>query len=396
MQERKCSGCSYTESRPVAKTGHTYNALNICQTCWYVNLDENAAFVELGVICDNWYGSGATANYAWDVKLWNGKLYRGAGDYDKNSGATKILAYDLTTQTWEISGTANDEAIHGFEEIGGTLYAPGIDPLGGHTLGNFYVLEEDGGWKMVRNLPNGIHCFDMAECNGKIFAGLGTGKTANTVAVSEDGGKSFQIVPLYKDGAPMDVSSYKLSRTHEFIKYKDDIYALVYFHMGFGGGFSLFRYDDGKMVYVENGYMLAFGSGVSRKYIGGNVEFNGTCYVTASGLYAITDFSDMNNYQKIDMPNKETVVDALVKDGALYVLATSSNRNAGTQTTESYKTVIYKSTTGQKGSFEEVLQFDYSSFPLSFDWDGTYFYIGTGTSVVKAKTGMILRVKAAA
>ena len=62
---------------------------------------------------------------------------------------------------------------------------------------------------------------------------------------------------------------------------------------------------------------------------------------------------------------------------------------------DSYKAVIYKSTTGLEGSFEQVLSFDYCATAMCFDYDGTYFYIGTGTAISKEqdKTGMVLRVK---
>ena len=393
-QTRKCTGCDYTESRSVAKADHKYDALNICQTCRYVNLDKDAAVVELGVICDKWNGVGHTGNYAWDIKIWDGKVYRGSGCYDKNTGPTKVMAYNIATQTWEITGIVDDEAIHSFVEINGELWAPGIDPKAGWAKGNYYVLG-DGKLEEVRNLPNGIHNFKMVESGGKIFAGLGTQKKGDTVAMSTDGGKTFKFVPLYKDGAPMDLSSYKSSRTYDFIKHNDDVYALVRLELNLGGVYNLFRYEDGKMVYVENGYKLALGSGVSRNFIGGNFDFNGACYVTASNLYAITDFSDPNTYPVISMPEGEPVADALVKDGVMYVLAFKTIRNPSHHNIEGYKTIIYKSTTGKEGSFEEVVSFDYVSKPTAFDFDGEHFYIGTGPSADTSKIGMVLRVKAA-
>jgi len=389
-EEQRCE-CGAAESRTISALPHRLSEKNICKDCMYVSFDPNAAVVELGVICDAWYGSGNLANYAWDVKVWDGKVYRAAGDYDKNSGTTVIMAYDIATQRWERTGFASDEAIHGFEEIGGTLYAPGIDATEGWDLGNFYVLK-DGKWQQVRNLPNGIHCFDMIENDGRIFAGLGTEVTAQTVAVSEDGGKSFRFAPLYKDGKPYNLSGYKSSRTYEFVKYNGQVYALVRFTLGFGGVWEVFRYEDGKMHYMANGYQL-FGGSTSRKYFTGEFEFGGACYIANGGLTVVTDFSDPENWKKIPMPGKETVRDAFLRDGVIYVLASEQNRNASTHFVDSYKTVIYKSTTGQEGSFEEVLHFDYSAAPLSFDWDGTCFYIGTGAGVDKAKTGMILRVK---
>lgn len=387
---RRCSECLFAEIRCLPMEDHSLNAANVCNTCRQVIFDDNAPLVELGVVCNAWYGVGADANFAWDIKYWKGKIYRAAGDYDKNSGTTVIMAYNIEKHIWESTGSAKDEAIHGFEEIGGTLYAPGIDARESWEYGNFYVLQEKGTWKQCQTLRNGVHNFDMIEHDGKIFAGLGTETTSQTVAVSEDGGKLFYFVPLFKDGRLMDMSGYKSSRTYEFVKYNDQVYALVQFALSFGGEWAVFRYEDGKMHYLTNGYKL-FGASVSRKYFGGEFEFDGACYIAAGALTVVTDFADQENWKKIPMPGGETVVDAILRDGVIYTLAYAQNRNPHNHNVESYKTVIYKSTTGKEGSFQEVLSFEYASSPLSFDWDGKHFYIGTGYSTEKEKVGMVLR-----
>ena len=394
-EERRCTGCGFTESQTIPALPHELNEKNICKNCRYVEFDKDAELVELGVICDEWYVDNLTARFVWDLKVWNGKLYRAAGDYDKNSGSTMILTYDIAKQSWAVTGYAADEAIHSFEQIGGTLYAPGIDATGGWDYGNFYVLQEDGTWKQTRNLPNGVHCFDMIEHDGKIFAGLGTETVGNTVAVSADGGKTFTFAPLYKDGQLYKPSGCQYSRTYEFVKYNGQVYALVRFMMNIGGTWEVFRYEDGKMHYMANGFNL-LGASASRKYFCGEFEFNGACYIASGGLTVVTDFSDPENWKKIPMPGKETVIDAFLRDGTIYVLASVQNRNPSTHFVDSYKTVIYKSTTGTEGSFEEVLSFDYWAAPMCFDYDGTYFYIGTGTAISKEKdkTGMVLRAKA--
>ena len=394
-EDRRCADCGFTESRLIPRLAHTPGNYGICKACQYVDFDKDAPLVELGIVCDSWYQSGSIATYAWDTKIWNGKVYRGAGDYGENSGAVVITAYNIEAQCWEICGSVADQAVHSFEEIGGTLYIPGIDPTGGWQLGNYYVLEKNGTWSQVRTLPNGIHNFDMIEFDGKLFAGLGTEVTGNTVAVSADGGKTFEFVPLYKDGAPHPLSGYKSSRTYEFVEFNDTLYALVRFTMGIGGVWELFRYEDGKMHYVANGFDL-LGTGVSRKYFSGEFEFNGACYIASGGLTVVTDFSDPETWKKVEMPGKEVVVDAFLRDGVIYVLTSSPNRNPNTHNVDNYNTVIYKSTTGAEGSFQEVLRFAYDSSPLTFDWDGTYFYIGTGYSAKKEKTGMLLRAKPSA
>jgi len=387
---RHCTVCNHTENETLPLTDHELRENNRCKNCMFISVDPDAPVVELGVICDDWYGVGNMANYAWDLKYWNGLIYRAAGDYDKNSGATIFLAYDPAETKWKATGSAADEAIHGFVEIGGTLCAAGIDATAGWDYGNFYVLQEDGFWKQVRNLPNGIHNFDMIECDGKIFAGLGTEIKGQTVVVSEDGGKKFKFVPLYKDGRIMDLSKYKSSRTYEFIKYDNTVYALVRFTLNFGGEWAVFRYEDGKMHYLTNGFKL-LGTSTSRKYFSGEFEFNGACYIAGGGLIRVTDFADQENWKSIPMPGGETVVDAIVRDGVIYTLATAQNRNPSHHNVESYRAAVYKSTTGLEGSFEEVLSFDYASTAMSLEYDGTYFYIGTGYGMEKEKVGMVLR-----
>jgi hypothetical protein len=210
------------------------------------------------------------------------------------------------------------------------------------------------------------------------------------VIVSEDGGKSFNFVPLYKDGKIMELSGYKSSRTYEFVQYNGEVYALVRFTLGFGGEWAVFRYADGKMHYLTNGFKL-LGSSTSRKYFSGEFEFNGACYVAGGGLIKVTDFADQENWKTIPMPGGETVVDAIVRDGVIYALGNAQNRNPSNHNVESYRAVIYKSTTGEEGSFTEVLSFDHVSKAQSLEWDGKHFYIGTSISVDPAKVGMVLR-----
>jgi len=126
------------------------------------------------------------------------------------------------------------------------------------------------------------------------------------------------------------------------------------------------------------------------------MDEDGACYIATGGLTVVTDFANQENWKQIPMPGGETVVDAFLRDGVIYTLAYAQNRNPSTHNVESYRTVIYKSTTGKEGSFQEVLSFDYTNTPMSFDWDGKHFYIGTGPSKESAKVGMVLRATPAA
>lgn len=390
-EERTCGICYYSESREFPKIEHTYKTgRNVCKVCYYVDLDPDAQVAELGIVTERSYGPESFANCAWDIKIWNGQVFRGAGDYDKNSGATPVFAYDIAAQKWQNYGTVPDMAIHGYEVIGGTLCAAGIDPSGGWELGNYYYLE-DGKWKKKRTIPNGIHNFDMIEFDGKIFAGMGTEDVDDTVAVSTDGGESWSYVPLYnKDGQRFDTTGYKWTRTYEFTQYNGQLYALLSFQMGIGSKHMLFRYENGKMVLVNDQvFPLISGISVGRKHWNGEFEFDGACYLTASTLYAIRDFSNQESYEKIEMPNGETVADAFLRDGVIYTLTFKQDKK-----TKEANVVIYKSTTGKTGSFTPVASFTYSVPPISFDYDGNHFYVGMGYYTnAPEKGGMVLRVK---
>lgn len=392
-EDRSCAVCGFIETRTIAQTAHRQDAYSICRDCGYVEIDQDSPFVELGVSCGERYGKKTTPKFPWDIKIWNGKVYRGAGDYDKNSGVTPIYAYDITTSCWHLEAFADDESIQRFIEIDGMLFAPGVDSTGSWTYGNYYYMEGDT-WKGRDNLPNGIHCFDMIGFDGKLFAGLGTGITRNAVFVSADNGKNWTVVPLRED-ENFDSRDYNSSRAYEFIVYNNELYAYISLEMGFGSMKGLFRYENGEMVFLRNGYDLAGGISNGRNYWDGKFEFGGKCYLTAGSLFAITDFSDMEAARKVDMPKKEFVSDALVKDGVIYALCYREIRDAQTHMRNGYTTTIYKSTTGEPDSFTEVLSFDYACMPLAFDFDGEHFYIGMGLAEDgnDEKTGMVLRVK---
>ena len=390
IQRRTCSECQFEESRAIEKAPHTYlKNSHICKNCKYVKFDNNAPVVELGNIAT--YEKGNTANYVWDVHIWDGKVYRGAGDYDKNSGDTNFMVFNIAESRWENAGTATDEAIHRFVEIGGKLYAPGIDSRdsGGWDLGNYYVLE-DGKWQKVRNVPNGLHCFDMIGFDGKIYLGVGTETVEDTVAVSSDAGKTWSYLPLHSaDGATFDTSAYEWSRTYAFAEYNGTFYALLQFKKTGATAYDMlvFRYDDGKMVYEAESTINAR---VSRNYWQSAFAWKDKCFITGNGLYAVTDFAKPDTHKKIELPKGEMVSDAILYNNEMYVLSCLFNED------KTCKTVIYKSATGEEGSFTEVASFDYGARPYSFDFDGTYFYVGTGgvlSAEYSGKAGMLLRVK---
>ena len=111
--------------------------------------------------------------------------------------------------------TVDDEQIDVFCIMDGDVYIPGHDPKESWKWGNFYRLEKDGAWHKYRNIPNGIHNYDMAMLDGVLFAGLGTRKGA-AVAISRDRGTTWSeaFVPN--------------GRIYSFLVFKDEVYATAF------------------------------------------------------------------------------------------------------------------------------------------------------------------------
>lgn len=393
LEKRTCKTCKADETRPIAKKPHTYKTGNnyYCSTCMTVNFESNAAVIEMGCLAG--FSSGNIANYVWDVHIFDGKAYIGSGDYDKNAGKVRFFAFNLETNAWEKMENTTDMAIHSFVEINGKLYAPGIDSTDsdGWAWGNYYVLE-NGKWVKNRNIPNGIHCFEMIGFDNKIFMAMGGNNEQEMIAVSSDGGKTFSHLPIYRGSNPLDPSGYdpKWFRGYDFVEYKGDLYALLSYKIN-NGNYTreVYRYEGDKMVYVGRDN---FSGRVGRNYWQAAFEWKDTCYIAAKGLFAITDFSSTtNNKQAIAMPGGEIVSDAVVHNDTMYALSYKEKPNAD----GSYQVAIYKSTTGKAGSFAQVASFKYEGIPYSFDFDGSYFYVGIGQASANdtSKAGMMLRVK---
>lgn len=78
------------------------------------------------------------ARCPWDIKVFEGKVYVGSGDYGANTGPIVIWAYDIASGKWVSTGSVRDEAVTSFKVIGGKLTIPGIDPMGTWSYGNVY------------------------------------------------------------------------------------------------------------------------------------------------------------------------------------------------------------------------------------------------------------------
>ena len=349
---------------------------------------EKSEYTELGIPSAENYEKGSAALYIYDMKIHNGKLYIGDGDYGENTGPVKVMAYDLATESWAVSGTLPDEAVTRFVVLGDKLVIPGTDPMDGWEYGNYYVLN-DGEWETVRTIPNGIHNFDMTEFDGKIFAALGVDDGLYPVACSNDGGKSFKLLTMRKDGTPIDTSGLESNRCYDLFVKDGGLYVtyMSYYKDSSTPIFELYEYNGGKECFdfVKS---LAGSIGVRSdtkvEIIRDHIIFKGAAYA-ATGYLSYTE--DMLNYTTLQFPNGETVWDVCVNEDKLYVLCSLQNEDG------SYTISVWQNDSGEMMDVKKRLWFDYDLPAVSFTVDGKDFYFGMSANLEPhEKNGTVLKV----
>lgn len=344
---------------------------------------EDAKYTEIESPLFKVYPSMPSARSPHDMILWEGRLYVGAGDYSANTGPIGLWCYEPTGGEWQYEGTVPDEAITRFAILGGTLTAPGTDPTGEWELGNYYVRNGDS-WQTLSTIPGGIHNFDMAEYDGKLFAGLGVEAGHFPIACSEDNGQSFYPVEMRRNGIAIETNG-NFSRVYDLFLHGGKLYA-AFFQQNQGADptYELYRYENGIFVFDNQWYgklaNLTFTSGI----VAAKAEFKGRTFFTTGYLYVT---ADMNSLTQVQFPKNELIADLIVAGDALYVLGSEA------QAEGSYRISVWKNESGADTGFRKVVTLPYDAQPLSLAYDGEAFYVGIGNVYAPTeKSGTILRI----
>ena len=366
---------------------HDFAKFNFCKNCYGVYTDMTKSVVELGIPTLLSYKEKDLRNCAWDTYYYNGKIYRGSGSLDSSKTAS-IWAYDVEKARWHEEIVTNDVAIERFVEIDGKLVAPGADPTGSWSYGNYYELSENG-WRTDTSVPNGIHMFDVIEYDGKVFYGLGSNYNQTPLVYTENG-VDYTHVYFYNNGVKLDLSKTAQGengiRVYELFIYKGELHAYLIYK----GVYSIYKFDGTNMVCVNEKPLFGQYSSNYNTWNNG-FEIDGVYYIIVGVVYAVTDFADSTAFKKYVLPNNEIVADAVYKDGKYHLLTYEKTAVNG-----KYKTRIYESETMKEDSFVEVVSFDYEIPPLTFDKVGGDFYVSMGNryTTSSTKNGMLLKVKA--
>ena len=223
----------------------------------------------------NKYGSNGLAKNIWDMKAYNGKVFIGTGDYEKNTGSTPI--YYFTNNSTELKATTctlasgavqsalNTEAVERFFVMDGSLYALATDVSGQPAYCGYYKYDEvKNTWQEYNIVYNGIHLYDIVEYDGRIFIGGMAFKTGTNDIVggcvmvldkSDLGtGTKAEMLEFYQpDGVtPYPTTKgnkYYYWRVYDMFVYKGELYAIH--HIGGANLASgLFKYDKEKNAFL--------------------------------------------------------------------------------------------------------------------------------------------------
>lgn len=278
-----------------------------------VSEDAVPQYKDLGAPQGSRYSTAGTSIRVLDMYVLDGMLYVGGGNWNVNSGPVDMWRYCIEQAEWEQLGSVPDEEVNEFVLLNGVLTVPGTDAKqDGWNLCNYYYLENDE-WKVRRTIPDSSHCWDITAYGDMLFAAIEyeADHAHYYVAVSEDNGDSFHVLPLLdKDAQPVESGSF--GRYYHLLTIGHALYA-------FCNG-MLYQYDGGQFIFAADwSDKVTLGSlnGVA-KDLSAVVNIGTTLYFSSTKLYTC---SSTDNLQEIDLPNGGTVNDLYVYNDELYVLS---------------------------------------------------------------------------
>ena len=346
------------------------------------------------------------ARSVWDMQTYNGKVYFGSGDYDKNQSPAYIGCYDPETdEAYIFQDKIDDEQVERFCIIDGKLVVPGIDPANNSVMHYFYLNEAENSFVNYYMNTNGrLHNFDMISYDGKIFLGGGTNSNvyASAAAVSTDGGRNFSDVGVYYNGNIVNgYTNGGWGRVYNYFVVGGELYALFYQYSTTDGGnyAGVYKYDAEANRFNYYSSVSVFDSGYSHSYYVSNKVSGFISYTFCQAAITVGDklaicngnlliTKDMKNYTKIEPISGIVFTDLVYANDTLYALAMVPNTD-GTATN-----YVYKST--DLSNFTEVMRFKASTHMRSMEYvDGTFVF-GAGAranDTASFDSGTIYRVK---
>lgn len=330
-------------------------------------------YVSLGTPAAAYYPSNYLARCAWDMTVFDGKLYVGCGDYSKNPGDAPILSCPLDDLgNWSLETTIPDEQVGRFIDINGVLTIPGFDPVGSPEYGSFYELM-NGQWQKHEVLPYGLHNFDVVWFEGRMYAAIGADRGEYPIAYTEDG-VNYATLPLYKNGEVVATDNSNVVRCSNLYVLGDNLYADFWYEDESASRaiFEMYRYNkaEDRFDYVADLKTAIHGGKYSPAYLPlwEKESLNDKMFLTTGYLYYTTDFEQ---YTQVEIPNDAVVYDIARFSGRMYLLTAYEKDGK-------YQVTVYSTTSANPANLRTEAGYTYSLMPTSFAVDADNFFIGMG------------------
>lgn len=368
------------------------------------------AQADLGVPCidKTWY-----ARNIWDMILFDGQLFIGCGDSTGNAGPVDVWAYSQEAG-WRSEFVVDEEQIDKFLVLNGVLTIPGDDPLESWDYGNYYQ-RINGMWVKTRNIPGGVHVYDIIEWENRWIAGIGINPPSNyPIAISVDHGASWSV-EVVPQGATAGNFDYDCSlwitmsafRVYEFFTIGDNLYANTLPMYSFGC-------DDGEPARQNLGTLTRWaGDG----FVVDDLDlFPGLS--AADRIVRPVSYREMTTYiaaQTIDNPNKWQPLALMSVDNNLQPRPISLSNCARPQDIDVLNGKLYVLCNEHTGSdwyisvqatcdmlaWEEAVNLTTPTFARSFAISSESVYVGLGGDIdapVHAQTavGQVLTIPVSA
>jgi len=352
--------------------------------------------------------TGPYARNIWTMQVFDGRLFLGAGNSSNfgpssNAGPVPIVSFDGHAFTEEY--TVNEEQIARFNPIGDDLFVPGHDARDDWSFGNLYR-RVGGKWTKLRNLPHGIHVYDIRRHAGRLIAAGGAYDQPISAWISNDDAASWQPATLLTNPVYPDLTvpasritkvlghqSQIVGRFWTLFEIGDTLYASTSAPIGATQGdphprmATLFRFDATRGGFEPIAFGHAAGLfpqtpasgdqvglverwrklGRETIYIGG-WQHNDHQWLPI-GLYATTS---PDRARRLPLPPADQPRDILIQDGRLYCL---SARQEGADHWRNSITRFDR----HLGKGAVVMTFVAPTFARSFAVFQNRFYFGLGT-----------------
>ena len=332
-------------------------------------------YINLGAPAAEYYPSSMTrvARCALDMAIFDDRLYIGCGDYDRNTGAAPVLSCSLNNLgNWTKEYEVSDEQVGRFVNINGVLTIPGFDPLKRPEYGSYYE-RINGEWVQQAKLPDGLHNFDMAWFQGRMYAAIGSDEGNTPIAYTEDG-ETYHHIPMLKNGKELVFAEGSVARSCNLYVLEDQLYADFWYatNESSSAAFEMYHYnaDEDCFEYIANLKTSTHGGMYSSAGLPlwEKVAVNDKMFLTTGYLYYTTDFK---TYTHVTMPNDAVVYDMQTFGGRLYLLTAYKS---GT----SYQTIVYSTTAADPTDLRTEASFTYALHPTAFAVNAGNFFIGMG------------------